>query len=242
MYTSLIAKENDQFSRKIRRIRSVQKPNLPLATNISYYTIWCVVSLGVLTSTQGSWIYKKIITDQSNSKNQLAYFRTTSFAQRYQEKNCCLYNRKLMRQVMWYNSKRSGPIELRIEMQNYFGMRRTGRMLYAKNYNTIWSMCGKFCVGFQMIQRWLIVVGAEINCQTFIKSAPTSKINIMFPIVVENNLQSLPICGQKGGKRSCLITAWQGPTKALPCGFFIALRESLRNLYRISWIVGLSMN
>ena len=99
-------------------------------------------------------------------------------------------------------------------------MRRTGRMLYAKNYNTIWSMCGKFCVGFQMIQWWLIVVGAEINCQTFIKSAPTSKINIMFPIVVENNLQSLPISGQKGGKRSCLITAWQGPTKALPCGFF----------------------
>ena len=30
----------------------------------------------------------------------------------------------------------------------------------------------------------------------------------MFPIVVENNLQSLPISGQKGGKRSCLITAW----------------------------------
>ena len=116
VYTSLIAKENDQFSRKIRRIRSVQKPNFPLATNISYYTIWCVVSLGVLTSPQGTWIYKEIITDQSNSKNLLAYFRTTSFAQRYQEKNCCLYNRKLMRQVMWYNSKRSDPIELRIEM------------------------------------------------------------------------------------------------------------------------------
>ena len=37
-------------------------------------------------------------------------------------------------------------VALRIEVLDYYGMRRKGRMLYGKIYNTIWSMRGKFRV------------------------------------------------------------------------------------------------